>query len=596
MSKLLRIAALLLAPVLLAGLGATAHAARDDLLLVSRASGAAGAAGDDVSSIAAISADGRFVAFVSSADNLSAEDDNARLNVFVREPETGATTLVSRASGAAGTAGDGFADTPSISANGRFVAFFSGASNLSGEDNDAVDDIFVRDLQTNTTTFVSRATGAAGTAGASFSAEPSISADGRLVAFASAADNLSDDDDQFVDVFVRDLRAHTTTLVSRASDANGAAGGDRNSSAPSISADGRFVAFRSDASNLSEEDGDATFDVFVRDLWAHTTTLVSRASGDGAAADSSSDKPSISADGRLVAFESDAENLSDEDDDPSPGIFVRDLQASTTRFVSGAIHGGALESSISADGRFVAFEQEVNTPTGTPQPGQNIFVHDLQANTTTFVSRASGAAGAAGDGDSFNPSISGDGRLVAFDSEADSLSSEDNDAFGDVFVRDVLGSPPGPPTAPAPQSTASSAVATRAPVLGRLRILPSAFRAAAKGSSVLPAGRRGGALVSFTLDRAASVRFIVEQATSGRRVDGRCVKPTRSNRGGRRCARYARLPGGFRSRCVAGANRLRFTGRLTAQRLRRAQYRLVATPTADGRRGDARRARFRIKR
>ena len=589
MSKPLRIAALCLAPVLLAGVGVTAHAAKDDLSLVSRASGAAGAPGDDASGIAAISADGRAVAFVSSADNLSGEDDNTALNVFVRDLRADTTALVSRASGATGAGGDRFSDTPSISADGRFVAFFSGARNLSGEDDDASDDVFVRDLRADTTTLVSRATGPKGAPGDRFSAEPSISADGRFVAFASSADNLSDEDDEFVDIFVRDLQANTTTLVSRGSDAAGAAASDGNSSAPSISADGRFVAFRSDAYNLSDADGDAFEDIFVRDLQERTTTLVSRA---GSAGDGNSDKPSISADGRLVAFESDAENLSDEDDDPSPGIFVRDLLASTTTFVSGAIHGGALDSSISADGRHVTFEQEVNSPNGAPQPGQNIFVHDLQTNTTTFVSRASGASGAAADAGSFDPSISGDGRLVAFESDADGLSAEDNDAFRNVFVRDVLGSPPGP----APAQSPSSAVATRAPVLGRLRISPSAFRAAGSGPSAVAAARAGGAIVSFKLDRAAGVRFVVERAGSGRRVGGRCVESTRANRGKSRCTRYSRLGGGFSRRAVVGANRFRFTGRLTGRRLRRGGYRLVAAPSADGRRGAARRARFRVKR
>ena len=273
-------------------------------------------------------------------------------------------------------------------------------------------------------------------------------------------------------------------------------GADGNSNDPSISADGRFVAFRSDADNLSDEDRDGTDDVFVRDLQEQATTLVSVA-GDG-----NSRGPSISADGHLVAFESDARNLSDEDHDGNPDIFLRDMASGTTALVTGpAIDGGALEASISADGRFVAFEAEVNQPGGEPNLGQNIFVHDLRTKTTTFVSRASGASGAAGDGDSFNPSISGDGRFVAFDSEADSLSTEDNDSFGDVFARDVLGLPSGPP-AGAPAAPARP----RAPVLSRLRISPRVFRAA---------GRRRGAVVSFTLDRAASVRFAVERVGPG---------------------------------------------------------------------------------
>jgi uncharacterized delta-60 repeat protein len=148
---------------------------------------------------------------------------------------------------------------------------------------------------------------------------------------------------------------------------------------------------------------------------------------------------------------------------------------------------------------------------------------------------------------------------------------------------------PRPPAATPPPAT------PRAPVLTRLRIAPRAFRPAAKGASAFPAARRGGALVSFTLDRAASVRFTVERAGRGRRVGGRCVRPTRSNRAKRPCTRYATLAGGFTRRGTAGANHFRFTGRLSVRRLAPGRYRLIAAPTADRRRGDAKHARFRIR-
>jgi uncharacterized delta-60 repeat protein len=153
----------------------------------------------------------------------------------------------------------------------------------------------------------------------------------------------------------------------------------------------------------------------------------------------------------------------------------------------------------------------------------------------------------------------------------------------------------GDPAPRAQGSTQAGAVTSprRAPVLG-LRISPPAFRAVGRGPSVLPATRSGGALVAFTVDQAANVRFVVERAASGRRVGGRCVKPMRSNRGRRPCTRYTKLAAGFTRQGVAGANRLRFTGRLSGRRLRPAGYRLVATPSADGRRGAAKRTRFRI--
>ena len=148
---------------------------------------------------------------------------------------------------------------------------------------------------------------------------------------------------------------------------------------------------------------------------------------------------------------------------------------------------------------------------------------------------------------------------------------------------------------PVPLSPATPASPATAPVLGRLRITPSVFRAAGRGPAARPALRRRGASVSFTLDRAAGVRIAVARADRGRRVDGRCVKPRRSNRGKRRCTRHRVLRGGFTHQGRAGANRFRLPGRINARRLRPGRYRLIATPVADGRRGNTKHTAFRIK-
>ena len=141
--------------------------------------------------------------------------------------------------------------------------------------------MFARDVQADTTVLVSRASGRASAKGNAYSILPSVSADGRFVAFSSGASNLHPDDgDGTADVFLRDLQADTTVLVSRASGAAGAKG-NAHSFSPSVSADGRFVAFESGASNLHPDDGDTSLDVFVRDLQADTTVRVSRASGAG---------------------------------------------------------------------------------------------------------------------------------------------------------------------------------------------------------------------------------------------------------------------------------------------------------------------------
>jgi Tol biopolymer transport system component len=252
--------------------------------LVSRADGPTGAGGDDRSREASISADGRLVAFESLANNLSREDRDGTDDIFVRDLATSRTTLVSRAPGALGAAGDLRSVEASISANGRAVVFTSLANNLSGDDRDGTFDVFVRNLVTNTTTLASRAAGAAGAGGDDLSFEPSITRDGRLVAFASLARNLSGEDaDTTFDVFVRDLVTNTTTLVSRAAGAAGAAG-DRDSFRPSISAGGRFVAFDSLGNNLSGEDADGTADVFVRDVLGPPTSGAGPAVASGSSA------------------------------------------------------------------------------------------------------------------------------------------------------------------------------------------------------------------------------------------------------------------------------------------------------------------------
>jgi len=432
---------------------ARAWAARGETLLVSRANGPSGVGANDDSSTASISADGRFVAFYSDADDLSEDDNNNVTNVFVRDMQLGTTTLVSRADGAAGAGGDDYSYNPTISADGRFVAFYSSADNLSAADDDNVTNVFVRDTQLGTTTLVSRADGPAGPGGDDFSFDPTISADGRFVAFESDADNLSaDDNNNVTNVFVRDTQLGTTTLVSRADGVAGA-GADDGAVNPKISADGRFVAFESRANNLSSDDLDPVLDVFVRDTQLGTTTLVSRADGPaGAGGNYTSGSPTISADGRFVAFESDARNLSADDNNNVTNVFVRDTQLGTTMLVSRADgpagaggDGNSANPSISADGRFVAFASlAANLSADDNNVVLNVFVRDTQMGTTVLVSRANGPSGAGADSDSYiyGDAISADGRFVTFESLADNLSPKDSNAFDDVFRRDLRGGPP----------------------------------------------------------------------------------------------------------------------------------------------------------
>jgi len=383
-----------------------------------------------------ISANGRFVAFTSNASNLVPGDTNNNFDVFVRDLLTSTTTGVSVDS--AGNQGNGRSDFSSISADGRFVAFSSGASNLVPGDTNSSFDLFVRDLLTNTTTRVS--VDSAGNQGNSGSGASSISADGRFVAFESNASNLvQGDTNNNNDIFVRDLLTNTTTRVSVSSTGNQ---GNGLSYGPSISADGRFVAFFSQASNLVSGDSSIN-DIFVRDLLTNTTTRVS-VSSTGNSGNSDSRNPFISADGRFVAFQSLATNLV-PNSNTNAHIFVRDTLTNTTTRVSADSAGNqgngfSYAPSISPDGRFAAFESlATNLVPGDTNNRQDIFVRDLSTNTTTRVSVDS--VGNQGNQDSEDASISADGRRVAFSSDAFNLVPGDTNNSEDIFVADLTTTP-----------------------------------------------------------------------------------------------------------------------------------------------------------
>jgi Tol biopolymer transport system component len=414
--------------------GAETVEAYNAVLAISLVSvGTGGTQGNSSSYSPSISADGRYVAFVSDASNLVSGDTNGSGDIFIYDTASNTTRRVSV--GDNGIQGNGSSFSPFISADGRYVAFMSLASNLVSGDTNGTPDIFVYDTAANTTRRVSVDDN--GIEGNDFSFNPSISADGRYVVFESDASNLvSGDTNGTFDIFVYDTVANTTRRVSV--DDNGTQGNDF-SFLSSISADGRYVAFGSDASNLVSGDTNNTQDIFVYDTVANTTRLVS-VDDNGIQGNSFSFNPSISADGRYVAFESNADNLVSGDTNNSWDTFVHDTVANTTRRVSvndNGIEGNrdSFSPSISVDGRYVAFWSSAdNLVSGDSNDAPDTFVHDTVANTTRRVS--------VGDNDtqmigiSTSPSISADGRYVAFDSSASNLVSGDTNGTSDIFVYD----------------------------------------------------------------------------------------------------------------------------------------------------------------
>ena len=269
----------------------------------------AGAEGNDDSVFPSLSANGRFVAFASLASNLVRGDTNHRFDVFVHDRKRGKTTRVS-VNSAGAEANDGSIWLPAISDNGRFVAFFSRSTNLVPNDHNGIADFFVRDLKRGETTRVSVSSAGAeqnrGGGAEELGIVPAISHNGRFVAFFSASTNLVPNDHNGTDdIFVRDRKLGETTRVSVSS--TGEEGNNSSLFYPSISANGRFVAFTSYASNLvaGDENGHAE-DVFVRDRKRGVTTRIRESDVDRRLY---SGIPSISDNGRFVAFESPAPDL-----------------------------------------------------------------------------------------------------------------------------------------------------------------------------------------------------------------------------------------------------------------------------------------------
>jgi Tol biopolymer transport system component len=424
-----------LLPILVCGLcvmpAAAAAAPKTERVSVS----SAGREGKKDSLDASISANGRFVAFESAAPNLVKGDTNDAYDVFVRDRATGTTTRVSVSS--AGRQGRADSYEPSISANGRFVAFESTARNLVKGDGNGYADVFVHDRATGTTTRVS--VHSRGREAEGMSSKPAISDDGRIVAFESTAPDLvRGDENGFKDVFVHD---RVTSRTSRVSVGSAGVEGDADSHRPAVSADGRFVAFVSDASNLVGGDGDDFEDVFVHDRATGRTRIVSISSA-GVKSDNGAFDPSISDDGRFVAFSSSSSNLVKGDEKGYSDVFVHDRQrAKTTRVsVSSAgreAKGASSSPSISGNGRFVAFHSAApNLVKGDTNDERDVFVHD---RATGRIIRASvSTAGREGKRFSDNPSISNDGRFVAFQTRAWNLVRGDENDATDVLVRGPL--------------------------------------------------------------------------------------------------------------------------------------------------------------
>ncbi|WP_145064576.1 hypothetical protein [Engelhardtia mirabilis] len=390
-----------------------------------------------------ISGDGRYVAFQTNA-NLDPSDTTPGqfyLDVYLHDRLTGSTKVVSRDSG--GGNPDKSCEEAAISDNGRYIVYATYATDIIPGDDNNRRDIVRYDRLTGTTALVSAALD--GTVGDWDSYEPDISADGNVVVFLSHASDLTLQDPVQWAVFARDMTTGVTELVTK-----GVGGVNPNSDSrqPTVSANGRYVVYACHASNIVPGDNNGWQDIFLYDRQTGATELIS-ISTFGLQANSDCWDPTVSADGRYVAFDSYSSSLVPGDTNILPDVFLRDrVTGQTTRVSQGydgsAANGRSTTASLSDDGRYVAFHSWASNLIGPPA-GPNyldVFVLDRVTGEVEQVTVSSTAVLA--NNHSYDPEISADGKFVTYDSSATNLVTDDFNGFYDVFVHDYAFAVPQP--------------------------------------------------------------------------------------------------------------------------------------------------------
>ncbi|MEQ8767929.1 MAG: hypothetical protein RL885_28755, partial [Planctomycetota bacterium] len=384
-----------------------------------------------------LSADGRFITFESKASNLISGDRNNGFDVFVHNRRHGKTELVSVAADVS-FPGNDESRHPAISANGRFVVFESKANNLVYEDSNSYSDIFLRDRIHRQTHLVSRVW--PGDIGNNDSSLPDISGDGRWIVFQSFASNLvAGDTNGFSDIFLYDVSTRRITRISQAADGTQA---DRSSRQPSISDSGDWVVFTSQARNLLPTPAtDEWEDVFLYDRINGTIERVSNNPA-GGVPNERSRLATISADGRWIVYQSAASDIVSGDTNSKWDIFLYDRITKQTRRISTSEAGIEADdhsehAHISADGRFVAFSSSATQLVpGDFNAAPDVFLEDVQTGALRRCSLDWKDQEAPGT--SYFPRVSGQGREVAFTSDASNLADGDTNGTFDVFVRDSM--------------------------------------------------------------------------------------------------------------------------------------------------------------
>jgi Tol biopolymer transport system component len=402
----------------------------------------------------AISADGRYVVFESRASDLIAgqlDRNQGGSDLFLFDSVTKSTLLVSRAAGSAVATGNGESESPSISADGRFVAYASLATDLVAGVTEANnwEDVFLFDRVTGTTTLVSRSAAGNTTANV-LSRNPVLSADGRYIAFESQSTDFlpgMEDHNSGRDVFLYERESGSIRIVSRSvTSAN--ATGDGISYGPVLSPDGRYIAFESWARNLVPgqidpdfQSGGQTPDLFLHDRVTGTTVLVTHGPGSPAVATGEGgSSPAISADGRFLVFQARGDALAFNVLNDESNVYMYDRASGINKLLSPSQDGFSREPVISANGRYVVFRSDGSDLVPGPIPataGDRLLLFDRVADSLSLVRGTGDLGDLVGRGAAGSPAISADGRFIAFVSSLDDFI-RDESAGPDVFLYDQV--------------------------------------------------------------------------------------------------------------------------------------------------------------
>ncbi len=383
-----------------------------------------------------VTPNGRYVVFDTRASNLGVNFTASDFQIVLRDRKEGTNFLVSH--GAAGEAGNGDSWDPCISANGRWIVFYSSADNLVTGDLDGTDDLFLYDRVTDQTTMLPLTSAGDPVNGRSQIYGASLTPNGRsLVFFSQATDLLPAADNGSDQVFMMDLKKGTVTLLS----ADGAGvQGNGASRYPSISPNGKWVAFESIASNLVAGDANGSRDAFVRDMRHGTIARASVSSG-GVEGNNHSDEPVVSNNGRYVAFWSYATNFVAADGNGSTDEFLRDMKAGTTIRISEPAGGGdatggdCYECCMTPSGKtIVYYSYATNLNPDHASPAGGVYLYDVKNGTTTQLDLAPNGDAPDGVGYVWQWSLTASGKWLLMSSQATQFTTGDTAGKYQVYL------------------------------------------------------------------------------------------------------------------------------------------------------------------